>query len=171
MALTTNDIAFIGLANEYCQAIEQSSQLTASGLTASMLRLLPRIYIAATDLQTTEVNDDEDAYLENFLDEDYYEALRRNIEHLLGPDDTYLEVFEQDMKYSDTPIAASISESLCDIFQVLYNFITIVRDASPDQMALPLAAVKADFREYWSQPLCNVLRALNSLHFDNDDDI
>ncbi len=40
----------------------------------------------------------------------------------MGEDDVFLETFEEDMKYSDTPVAASVSESLADIFQPLYNF-------------------------------------------------
>lgn len=86
-----------------------------------MLRLLPRIYIAANDIP--ESLDDTDAYIiADVLDEDSYEALRSAIEQLPGADDTYLEVFHQDMKYSDTPIAASIAEGLCDIFQSTYNY-------------------------------------------------
>ena len=60
----------------------------------NMLRLLPRIYISATDLQLNQFLA-EDAYLEGRLDEDFYDSVRRGVENLLGPDDTYLEVFEE----------------------------------------------------------------------------
>lgn len=63
----------------------------------------------------------------NALEEDYYDAVRMRVAALLGEDDTYLEVFEQDMKYSDTPIAASISEGLADLFQVFYNIVQTAR--------------------------------------------
>ena len=69
----------------------------------SMLRLLPRIYICASDLASGMADDGmeaDDVYIESVLDEDYYDTVRRNVENLLGPDDTYLEVFHQDMKYS-----------------------------------------------------------------------
>lgn len=130
-----------------------------------MLRQLPRIYISATDLKPDEDVLAEDAYIENVLDEQYYDSLRRHIENLLGEDDTYLEVFEEDMKYSDTPIAASISEGLCDIFQVMYNLLDVVRDAPDELVQSSLAAVKEDFESYWSRPLCNVLRSLNHLRY------
>lgn len=81
----------------------------------------------------------------------------------MGADDLYLEVFEEDMKYSDTPIAASISESLADLFQVLYNFVETIKNSPQTMIDVALVAIKDDFASYWSQILCNVLRPLNQL--------
>ena len=161
--INNNSLAFMALANEFCQALEQAGEsVSANAFVDNMLRLLPRIYIAASDINVPEALLEE-TYIDNRLDEDYYDSVRRNVENLLGPDDTYLEVFHQDMKYSDTPIAQSVSESLADIYQVLYNFLDSVRDMSDEVVALMLNAVKDDFRSYWSQTLCNVLRPLNAL--------
>ena len=103
------------------------------------------------------------------LEEDYYESVRRGIESIMGEDDVYLEVFEEEMKYSDTPVSASISEGLSDIFQVLYNFLSTVRDATDEVTGLALLEVRNDFRNYWSATLCNVLRAVNHIAYDNID--
>lgn len=170
-SLNTNSLAFIALCNEYCMAIENARESERSEFIANMVRLLPRIYIAANDLRVEPLGEDEDAYIESVLDEDYYESARRNVENLMGADDMYLEVFEEDMKYSDTPIAASISESLTDLFQVLYNFVETIKEAPQDMLHLALVAVKEDFESYWSRILCNVMRPLNHLcHNANDED-
>lgn len=162
-SLNNNSLAFIALCNEYCMAIENARESSHDEFIAEMLRLLPHIYISATDLRVTPITDEEDAYLENALEEDYYESVRRNIETLMGADDLYLEVFEEDMKYSDTPIAASISESLADLFQVLYNFVETIKNSPQTMIDVALVAIKDDFASYWSQILCNVLRPLNQL--------
>lgn len=162
-SLNNNSLAFIALCNEYCMAIENARESSHDEFIAEMLRLLPRIYISATDLRVTPLTDEEDAYLENALEEDYYESVRRNIETLMGADDLYLEVFEDDMKYSDTPIAASISESLADLFQVLYNFVETIKNSPQTMIDVALVVIKDDFASYWSQILCNVLRPLNQL--------
>lgn len=164
--LNTNSLAFIALCNEYCAAIEDVRESDKDDFVQSMLRLLPRLYISATDLKV-EALDEEDAYLEPILDEDYYESVRCGIENLMGPEDIFLEVFEEDMKYSDTPIAASISESLADIFQVLYNFVGMVKEAPEHLIPLALVAVRDEFQVYWSRILCNVLRALNQLRYNS----
>lgn len=168
--LNNNSLAFIALCNEYCMAIENARESTRNEFVSSMLRLLPRIYIAATDLRVNTLTDEEDAYLESILDEDYYESVRRNIENLMGADDLFLEVFEEDMKYSDTPIAASISETLADIFQVLYNFVETIKESPQSMIEVALVAVKSDFGGYWSRLLCNVMRPLNQLSQNNEED-
>ncbi len=160
-----NTLAFIGLSNEYCVAVENARESERDDFVASMTRLLPRIYISASDL---DADNQADSYIDEALDEDYYDSVRRNIETLLGEDDSYLEVFEEDMKYSDTPIAASIAESLADIFQVLYNFLETVRDAPEDLINDAVTVVAEDFRHYWSRTLCNVLRALNAVRYQHD---
>lgn len=160
--LSNNILAFIALSNEYCQAIENASSSTKMDFVDNMLRLLPRIYISASDLSSPAVIS-EASYIPSALDEDYYDSVRRAMEAVLGEDDTYLEVFESDMKYSDTPIAASISEELADIFQVLFNFVENVKNAPEGIILDSIDAVKEDFKIYWSQTLCNVLRPLNSI--------
>lgn len=170
MELSPNSIAFIALCNEFCFAVENAGESTRNSFVATMLRLLPRIYISASDLKPEPLLEDDDPYIESFLDEDYYEVLRRQIESLLGEDDVYLEVFEEDMKYSDTPIGMSVAEGVCDIFQVLYNFIVMVKDAPEDMVNVALTAVKEDFGSYWGQRVCNLLRPLNHIYYSSDSD-
>lgn len=160
--LTPNQLAFLALANEYCLALEHVGETEYDEFLELMLRLLPRLYISASDLQSDSFVEE---YIPTALDEDYYDSVTRSVAMLLGENDTYLEVFEQDMKYSDTPIAATISESLADIFQVLFNLIEASKDALPEQIDQYLCAVRDDFEAFWSQTLCNVLRALNALKF------
>lgn len=170
MSLSPNSLAFVALSNEYCAALENVMQTDPRSFIADMARLLPRIYITASDLKPDASLEEELPYIAGYLDEDYYESVRSAIENMLGPDDVYLEVFEEDMKYSDTPIRASISEGLCDIFQVLYNFISAVRDAPEQQINDALIAVREDFEAFWSQKVVNVMRPLNHIRFSMNDD-
>lgn len=160
--LNTNAIAFIGLCNEYCLALDRALETSRIEFIDRMVHLLPRLYISATDL-TINFVEDEEPIIDNSLDEDAYDAVRGNIATLMGEDDVYLEVFEEDMKYSDTPVSASISEGLADMYQEFYDFLYTVRDATDEITALSIIAVRDDFRSYWSATLCNVLRALNNL--------
>lgn len=157
-----NEIAFTGIASEFCNAMQSAPETGRDTFIASMTRLLPRIYIMATDLKP-DLADPDDAYLDQALDEDSYNAVRDGVASILDPDDIYLETFEEDMKYSDTPVSASISEGLADIYQVLYNYIDTVRDATDETIGLAIQSVYDDFRNFWSQTLVNVMRPLNAL--------
>ena len=161
--LTPNSRAFIALANEYCHALENVFEYEESrAFIAEMLKLLPRIYISASDIKP---DDDSDSFIDSFLDENDYDTVRGNVSRIIGEDDTYLEVFIDDMKYSDTPISTNISENLADIYQPLYNFVATVKDATDETINEAINAVKSEFDTYWGQTLCNVLRALHSIYY------
>lgn len=160
-------IAVTALSADYCRTLENCGDFETDDFVARMLNLLPRLYLAFTDV-VPEDNldfDSEDVYFETYVDEDFYESIRRKAELLLGPDDTFLETFEENMKYSDTPIAASISECLADIFQPLFNFISVVKDTEGEKIEEAYRECRENFTGYWAQTLCNVMRALNYLRF------
>lgn len=155
------------LSAEYCNTLEMCRELEPDDFIMRMLNLLPRLYLAFTAVRTDDdiTMIDEGEYFESYVDEVFYDSIRRNVEAVLGPDDTFLETFEENMKYSDTPIAASISESLADIFQPLFNFISIVKDSEGEKIEAAYRECREDFESYWAQTLCNVLRAINYLKY------
>lgn len=164
--MNNNALAFTALGREYCEALASAAESTPSAFVASMIKLLPRIYIAASDLQPSApvlLEEEDSAWLNPALDEPAYDEVRASVAALMGEDDVFLEVFEEDMKYSDTPVSASISESLADIYQQLYNYLYTVADSTDEVADSAIIAVRASFREFWSQTLCNVLRAVNHL--------
>lgn len=162
-SLNPNSLAFIALANEYCHALENIFDYDdRQAFIAEMLRLLPRLYMSASDIKNT---DNTDSFIDSYLNENDYDTVRGNVSRMMADEDIYLEVFMDDMKYSDTPIGTSVSENLADIYQPLYNFVATVKDATDDTIAEAIVAIKADFDTYWGQTLCNVLRALHSIYY------
>lgn len=161
--LSNNTLALIALCNEYCHAAEQARELGRDGFIDAILRLLPRIYIAVGDVRQSP--DGSDMYMQEALDEDYYDSVRRGVESVMGEDDTYLDVFEEDMKYSDTPISASIAEGCADLFQVFYNYLETVREAPNELIEEATLTLREDFAQYWARTLCNVLRAVNAVRY------
>lgn len=149
----------------YCKLIEEARQYDKDEFVKKVTELLPVIYSDFLMLDSEELGLIDEIYYPTYVDEQWYETVRRNVENVLGPDDIFLETFEEDMKYSDTPIAASISEGLADIFQALYNMVMTVKESEGEDTAGAYAECRENFAGYWSQTLCNVLRALNHLRF------
>ncbi|MGN0210138.1 MAG: DUF5063 domain-containing protein [Muribaculaceae bacterium] len=165
--MNNNSLAFTALCNEYCATLERAAQMDERELVGNMARLLPRIYICAADLKEPTL--DEEGYIDGYLQEETYDQIRLSLESVLGEDDTYLEVFESDMKYSDTPIGASLAEGLADLFQVFYNFIETVRDAPDELAAAAINAVHDDFKLVWGQTLTNIMRHIHSIYYNIDE--
>ncbi|MBR5087595.1 MAG: DUF5063 domain-containing protein [Muribaculaceae bacterium] len=165
--LSPTSLAFIALTNEYCQLVENCGDYGREGLVESLVKLLPRIYITVIDIEPNF--DYFDSFITQALDEPTYDIVRSSISSIMGEEDVYLEVFLDDMKYSDTPIATSISENLADLYQEFYNLVAALRDLNTDEQRNILSMCKENFKEYWGQTLCNVLRALHSLSIADKD--
>lgn len=153
----------MALASEYCRALELVASTEPREFVDKMVKMLPRIYMTVLDLPDAEFEEPDYVFGASHLSEEYYDQVCQNVAATLGEADSYLETFHEDMKYSDTPIAATISEGLSDIFQVLYNFVEDVRNAEVEEIDKHLAGLRADFKEYWSRTLCNVMRPLNDI--------
>lgn len=164
--LTPNELAFIALSNEYCQCIETVHQTgDRDTIVESMLKVLPRIYITATDLSLNGFDDDIDEFIDAALDENTYDMVRVMLSQLMAEDDVYLETFMEDMRYSDSPISATVSENLADLYQEFYNFVHGIQDVTTAVQRALIEACLVNFREYWGQTLCNVLRAMHSIRY------
>lgn len=166
--LSPNSLAFVALINEYCAQLEQAPSLGRDNFVQAMAKLLPRIYITALDMPAPVMLGEVE--IPPSLDEEQYDMVRARVASLMGEDDVYLEVFMDDMKYSDSPIATSISENLADLYQVFYDLIAAVRDLDASLQQELLTRCREDFDGYWSQTLCNVLRAINNVLGGRQDD-
>ncbi len=160
-----NTLEFVTVAKEYSSYIETSKQQDLSGFLDRGIKLLPLLYLKATLLPDVETMDE---YTERYMDQNTYELVRVSLAELLGEKDVYLETFHKDMKYSDTPIAAFISENLADIFQDIADFIFIFRQGNESAMMEALALCKANFG-YWGQQLLNALKAMHAIVYNEDD--
>ncbi len=161
--LTPNELAFIALANEYCHALEHADECESrEAFVEQMLKLLPRLYIAISDIEDDYYSE---AFIDSALEEDVYDIVRQRVEQIMAEEDIYLEVFLEDMKYSDTPISASVAENLADLYQEFFNLIHSVQEALTETQHEMLGQCKINFVNYWGQTLCNVFRALNHIAF------
>ena len=121
-----NTLEFVTVALEFCTFVETAGQNGLFDFIDKGIKLLPLLYLKATLLPEAEV-DDEDDEPELTVTEDMYEAVRTRIAALLGEKkDSYLETFHPDMQYSDTPIAAFVSENLADVYQDTGNFVSLL---------------------------------------------
>lgn len=159
-------MAITARAAQFCSIVENAADFNKKEFIAELLGLLPKIYL---DFFDPEMNLGEtDEYFAEFVDEDFYNTIRKRVAALMGEYDGYLETFEEDMRYSDTPVGATISESLADIFQPLYNFTANVKESEGTNVAAMYTECRENFAAYWAQTLCNVMKALNNLQYNSN---
>ena len=163
-----NVIEFVTVAAEFCAFLERAEHMKRKAFVDTSLKILPLLYLKASLLPKCETIGDEAP--ETYVTEEIYEILRINLAGLMGEKDDYLDVFVQDMVYSDQPIKKSISEDLADIYQDLKDFIGVFQLGLNETMNDSLVVCKEHFREFWGQRLVNTMRALHDVKYTPADD-
>ena len=168
-----NVIEFVTVANEFCLLLETCAKVSKIEFVGTSQKLLPLVYLKACLLPKNESELEEE--VEKFVAEADWEFIHSSVQTKMGAHDQYLEVFEQDMEYSETPVVASISENFADIYQDLKDFLTSYRIGNMDVMNEALWDLNNNFYQNWGQSLVNSLRTIHSLvarqeNFDEDID-
>lgn len=163
-----NTVEFVTVAAEFCAYLERAESLRRKDFVDTILKILPLLYIKASMLPECEMLNDVEP--ETFVTEEDYEVLRYSLSALMADKDDYLEVFMQDMRYSDTPITRCISEDLADIYQDIKNFISVFQLGFDETMNDSLALCRDNFALYWGQTLVNTMRALHSVKVNPSDE-
>lgn len=166
IVFSKDTVEFTTVAVQYCLLLENQEDSDKKVLTDKLTKMLPLLYLKATMIPETEMVD-EDEQPEVTVTEADYNYILNKLSDVFKQDDTYLEVFLEDMKYSETPIAASISEDLTDIYQDLKNYITIFERGIVENMNDALFVCGENYKSYWGQKLVNVLRALHSVKYSS----
>ena len=163
-----NVIEFVTVAAEYCAFLERPDLIERKEFVDKTLKILPLLYLKATLLPTFEQLNDEP--LENYVTEELYEAIRSKLATILADKDDYLDVFVEDMRYSDQPIGKNISEDLADIYQDIRDFIFIFQLGMNETMNDALFICQENFKQLWGQKLVNTLRALHDVKYNAEQD-
>lgn len=158
-------IEFITVANEYCGFMDLQNEYSPKDFVDKLTKLLPLLYLKVSLLPKFNARMDE--MPEKFVTEYDYNHLINNLAEKLGEKNDYLEVFSDDMQYSDTPIVASIAENLADIYQDLKDTLNNFELAAEDVMNDAMVICQINFETYWGQILTNAMRALHQVQFSN----
>ena len=163
-----NAVEFAMVAAEFCKFLEHSEGTKRDIFVDTVLKILPLLYLKASMLPECQAMSDE--ALETYVTESNYEVMRMNMADILADKDDYLDVFVEDMKYSDQPITRYISEDLADIYQDIKDFIFVFQLGLNETMNDALAFCQENFRQYWGQKLVNTLRARHDVKYSQNND-
>ena len=154
-------IEFVTVAVQLCLYLEQIEEQDKSEFVEKMLCLLPLLYLKARLLP--KATEELDGFPERFVSEQEYEDIRQKVAQCMGEHDTYLEVFMEDMRYSDEPITAFVSENIADIYQEVKDLACNYQTRDEAVMNDALVNCIEAFEQHWGQKLLNVLRPLHAV--------
>lgn len=168
LAYQRDVMEFVTVAVQYCAFLEDLEGRSRNQFVDMAVKLLPLLYIKGVLLPDLEP--DESVSLQDTVTAENYDIVRSNIALTMGHYDDFLEVFVEDMAYSDTPVLATVSEYMADIYQDIKNFAAVYRDSVTEVRMEALAECKDNFKHYWGQKLTCVLRALHDIRYNQKDE-
>ena len=168
-------LELVTVAVEFCAYVENAAEKDRKIFISTMQKLLPLLYLKGVLAPKYELTEECDSdSLSSFVSMENYDIVRNNVAFVMGEYDSFLDVFVEDMKYSDTPILSSVSENIADIYQDLKNFVCAYKDGTEEMRYDAIIMCKSNFENYWGQRLVNVLRALHEINYgeriDEDED-
>lgn len=167
MVYSKNVIEFATVAREYCVFAENAGKYTKADYMKVAARMLALLYMKGSLLPELTLASDDG--LPEIVDYETYETVRRGIRARLTSHDSYLTTFKEDFQYSETALAANISEDMADIYQDIRNFCEQYQCGDDAVMHDAVATVAEKFRTYWSQRAANALTAINAALYSGDD--
>ena len=159
-----NSVEFVTVAAQYCTFLEDVQGMEREEFVDTVLKILPLLYVKALLLPEMEMIDDGEEQ-ETYVTEETYALMNAQLADIMGDRDDYLDVFVEDMKYSDQPVTRYISEGLADIYQDIKDFIFVFKQGVNLNMHNALATCQENFKLYWGQKLVNTLRALHEVRY------
>ena len=152
-------IEFVAVAKEFCDFVETAPQMQRRDFIQRLQKFIPLIYLKGSLLPESDSGDS--GLIEDIVTEDDYNYLYGQLHRLLGEYDEYLEVFDDNMQFSEVPVVHSIAEKTCDIYQDLKNFISSFRCGIPEVIGEALWQLNNSFELYWGKACAGVLRAVH----------
>ena len=153
-------IEFTAVANEFCAFSETAPQYEGLKILKYYQRLLPLLYSKTLALPVFEsVLDDEQ---EKFVTESDWQNVHDSLIVKLGEANDYMEVFDEQIEFSETALTSSMAENIADIYQDLKDYLLAYSIGTNEIMNEALWSCMESFKIYWGQKLVNLLRAIHN---------
>ena len=160
---TKEVLEFAAVGVKFASLLEQASSLGERAFIQEAILVLPQLYLSTLRLPDYLYSPEED-YIEEFVTEETYEGVRLRVAELLGEKDSFLSCQAEEMQYSDTPLAAFVSEYLADVYQQTVNLLGILRDENEEALPAAIGRCLFHFHSYSGLHLLEALTALHRLH-------
>jgi len=157
-------IEFTTVVVECCRFLENLSEIKKTDFIDRALKLFSLLYLKTIMFEMPENQNNNS--IERFVGQEEYDFVKENIAQILGENDSFLDTFHPDMPFSDTPIAATISENLADVYQEIRDYAENYKSENEQIMSDALNVCLESFGEHWGQKLLNAVRALHALKYD-----
>lgn len=162
-----NVIEFVAVANEFCKYSERASEIKGDELLKILQRILPLMYLKASLLPQLEPFFEDGN--EKFVAESDWIKIHTTLREKFGTADDFMEVFDDKMSDSESPVISSISENLTDMYQDIKDFLLLYQTGTTEVMNDAVWECRQNFETFWGQKLLNSMRAIHKFIYSGEE--
>lgn len=152
-------IETLTVANEYCLFIEKIENFPTEELFPFLQKIITLLYLKGCLLPEIVVESDEAN--ERFMTAEQWELIFGELRKKLANNDEFWSL-DLDGPDETTPIKASISEQLTDVYQDLKDFVLLYQKNTKAAKQNAAANCKALFNSHWGIRIIDVLKFIHS---------
>ncbi len=154
-----NVVEFVAVANEYCKYAEHAGELKGDEILKILQRLLPLMYLKASLLPDRDpVFEDGN---EKFVTESDWCRIHDSLKEKFGTANDYLELYNEELIESETPVPSSLAENMADIYQDIKDFLLLYQTGTQEVMSDAIWECRLNFENIWGQKLVNAMKAIH----------
>jgi hypothetical protein len=162
-----NVVEFVAVANEFCKYTEHAEELKGDEILKILQRILPLMYLKASLLpQLTPFFEYGN---EKFVTESDWLRIHDILKEKFGTANDYLEVFDEKIKDSESPVVSCISENMADIYQDIKDFLLLYQTGTSEVMNDAVWECRMNFENFWGQKLVNSMRAIHKFLYSGEE--
>ncbi len=158
---------FVKQAGNFTGILAEEREVERRPFILALLKVMPAMYSAMLRIR---VNDPVyEAGNEKFVSEEEWSTVYQRVLSIMGSQNEYLDIPEEDEYDTMELISREISEDLADIFQDIRDFIELYRNGTDEIMNDALWECRMNFESYWGKKLLRVSAALHRILMMDED--
>lgn len=155
-----NVLELLGIANEYCQFLEQPDFPVKPTLAAFLQRVFPMLYLKGSLLPEIVPSYPEAA--QRYVTGQDWEYIFNSAREILGGDDIFY-VFDPGGYGWGEALKSSLAEHIADIYQDMKDFVILYQNNSRAEKEVAVFECRQLFRGHWGPRIASAMPAIHYL--------
>jgi hypothetical protein len=158
---------FVKQAGHFTAFLQEEGDVERKDFVEGLLAVMPAMYSAIISVPSTDPV--YEGGNERFVSEEEWSAVYLRILRVMGSQNEYLDIPEEDEYDRMELISREISEDLADIYQDVKDFTELFRNGTDELMNDALWECRLNFETYWGKKLLRVASALHRILTRDED--
>ncbi len=158
---------FVKQAGHFTGLLSADTDTDRKSFVSAMLIVLPAMYSAFLRIPVTEPV--YEGGNEKFVSEEEWSFVYRKVLSIMGSQNEYLDVPDEEEYDRMELISRKISEDLSDIYQDIRDFTELYRNGTDEVMNDALWECRMNFETYWGKKILRVSAAFHGVMFMDED--